>query len=63
MGAELDQQYLAPGLVDEIRIHLFNVLLGGGRRLFDQLPRQFELEQTTVTETHGVTHLEYHVRR
>jgi dihydrofolate reductase len=46
MGAELDQQHLAAGLVDEIRIHLVNVLLGGGRRLFDQLPRQFELEQT-----------------
>jgi dihydrofolate reductase len=42
------------GLVDEIRIHLVNVLLGGGRPLFDQLPRQFELEQTGVTETHGV---------
>jgi dihydrofolate reductase len=63
MGAELDQQYLAAGLVDEIRIHLVNVLLGGGRRLFDQLPRQVELERTGVTETHGATHLEYHVRR
>jgi alkaline phosphatase len=43
---------------------MVNVLLGGGRRLFDQLRRQFELELTTgVTETHGVTHLEYYVRR
>jgi dihydrofolate reductase len=63
MGAELDQQYLVAGLVAEIRIHLVNVLLGGGRRLFEQLPRQVELEQTAVTETHGVTHLEYRVRR
>jgi dihydrofolate reductase len=38
MGANIDQQFLAAGLVDEIRIHLVNVLLGGGRRLFDQLP-------------------------
>jgi dihydrofolate reductase len=37
MGANIDQQFLAAGLVDEIRIHLVNVLLGGGRRLFDQL--------------------------
>jgi dihydrofolate reductase len=30
MGANIDQQFLAAGLVDEIRIHLINVLLGGG---------------------------------
>jgi dihydrofolate reductase len=29
MGANIDQQFLAAGLVDEIRIHLVNVLLGG----------------------------------
>ena len=29
MGANVDQQFLAAGLVDEIRIHLVNVLLGG----------------------------------
>ena len=45
------------------RIRLVNVLLGGGRRLFDQLPRQVELERTGVTETHGATQLEYQVRR
>lgn len=63
MGANLDQQYLAAGLVDEIRIHLVNVLLGGGRRLFDQLPQRIELEQTSVSETEGVTHIEYRVAR
>lgn len=63
MGANLDQQFLAAGLVDEIRIHVVNVLLGGGRRLFDQLPQRVELEQTGVTETEGVAHLEYHVVR
>jgi dihydrofolate reductase len=61
MGANLDQQYLAAGLVDEIRIHLVNVLLGGGRRLFDQLPERIELEQTKVSQTEGVTHIEYRV--
>jgi dihydrofolate reductase len=29
MGANIEQQFLAAGLVDEIRIHLVNVLLGG----------------------------------
>jgi dihydrofolate reductase len=61
MGANIDQQFLAAGLVDEIRIHLINVLLGGGRRLFDQLPQRIELEQTGLSQTDGVTHLEYRV--
>jgi dihydrofolate reductase len=63
MGAEIDQQFLAAGLVDEIRIHVIDVLLGGGRRLFDQLPRRVELERTGLDETGGVTHLEYRVVR
>ena len=63
MGANLDQQFLAAGLVDEIRIHLLDVLLGGGRRLFDQLPKRTELELTGVSQTGGVTHLEYRVAR
>jgi dihydrofolate reductase len=63
MGANLDQQFLAAGLVDEIRIHLVDVLLGGGRRLFDQLPKRIELERTGLSKTGGVTHLEYRVLR
>jgi dihydrofolate reductase len=63
MGANIDQQFLAAGLVDEIRIHLIDVLLGGGRRLFDQLPQRVELEQTGLSQTGGVTHLEYRVVR
>ena len=49
MGANLDQQYLAAGLVDQIRIHLVDVLLGGGRRLFDTLRSGSRLEQTEVS--------------
>ena len=63
MGANIDQQFLAAGLVDEIRIHLIDVLLGGGRRLFDELPQRVELELTGRGETDGVTHLEYRVIR
>ena len=39
------------------------VLLGGGRRLFDELPQRVELELTGRGETDGVTHLEYRVVR
>ena len=63
MGANTDQQFLAAGLVDEIRIHLVNVMLGGERRLFDQLPQRIELEKTGLSETDDVTHLEYRVVR
>jgi dihydrofolate reductase len=63
MGANIDQQYLAAGLVDEIRIHVVDVLLGGGRRLFDQLPHRVELEQVGVSNHRGVTHIEYRVVR
>jgi dihydrofolate reductase len=63
MGADIDRQFLAAGLVDEIRIHLVDVLLGGGRRLFDELPQRVELERTGLSQTDGVTHLEYRVVR
>jgi dihydrofolate reductase len=33
----IDQQFLVAGLVDEIRIHLIDVLLRGGWWLFDEL--------------------------
>ena len=63
MGAHLDQEFLAAGLVDELRIHIVNVLLGGGRRLFDRLPAAVELEQTRVSESDGVTHIDYRVTK
>ncbi len=63
MGANTDQQFLAAGLVDEIRIHVVDVLLGGGRRLFDELPKRFDLELKGLSQTDSVAHLEYRVVR
>jgi dihydrofolate reductase len=63
MGANIDQQFLAAGLVDEIRIHLVDVLLGGGRRLFDTLPERIDLELTAVSQTGSVAHLDYRLVR
>jgi dihydrofolate reductase len=61
-GADVAQQFLRAGLLDEIRVHLVPVLLGGGLRLFDHLgDGRIELEQTRVTEATGVTHLRYRV--
>ena len=63
MGADVPRQFLAAGLVDEIRIHLVDVLLGAGRRMFDVLPQRIELKQTGLYEAGGVAHLVYRVDR
>ena len=61
-GANIAQQYLQAGLVDEIQIHLIPVLLGTGIRLFDHLDTNvIELEKTKVIDGAGVTHLRFQI--
>src|SRR3954454_19099020 len=64
-GAGTAQLALAAGVLDEVEIHLIPVLLGQGRRLFDNLsPEHIELERTRILEGEaGVTHMHYRVRR
>ena len=63
-GARTAQLALAAGVLDEIEIHQIPVLLGQGRRLFDQLgPDHIELELARIVEATEVTHLRYRVRR
>jgi dihydrofolate reductase len=61
-GAQVAQQYLKAGLLDEIQIHVAPLLLGDGVRLFadlgDEPPK---LECTRVIESPAVTHLRYRV--
>ena len=59
-GAQVAQQYLKAGLVDELTIHLVPVLLGGGERLFDDLgTADLGLEGVRAIQAPGVTHLTY----
>jgi dihydrofolate reductase len=61
-GANTAQECLRAGLLDEMEIHLIPVLLGQGRRLFDNLgPEHIELELLRTLQAPGVTHLRYRV--
>ena len=62
-GADVIQQYLNLGAVDELEIALAPVLFGGGRRLFENLGEpvpQFRIDK--VFAGPAATHLRY-VRR
>ena len=62
-GAATAQACLVAGLLDEMQLHLVPVLLGQGRRLFDNLPPdRIELEPLRVLEGQGVLHIRYGVR-
>jgi dihydrofolate reductase len=59
-GADVVQQYLARGLIDEMENSLAPLFLGQGARLFDNLgDARPELEQVRAIEAPGVAHLRY----
>jgi dihydrofolate reductase len=60
-GAEIINQYLAAGVVDELEIHVVPILLGGGKRLFEGIGPDLKLEQLRAVEAPGVAHLKYRV--
>jgi dihydrofolate reductase len=63
-GANVAQQYLQAGLLDELHIHVSPVLLGGGVRLFEDIGSEpIELETTRVLESPAVTHLSFRPKR
>jgi len=61
-GANVAQQAIRAGLVDEITVELVPLLLGQGIRFFDHLgEQQIALEQIGLVEAPGVTHLRFRV--
>ena len=62
-GAATGQACLRAGLLDELALQVMPVLLGQGRRLFDDLPPDHvELELLRSLEAPGVLHQRYRVR-
>lgn len=61
-GANVIQQFLNVGLIDEFTVHVAPVFLGEGVRLFDQIDAEhLSLEKAEVLDTPLVTHLTYRV--
>lgn len=63
-GADIIRQYLQAGLLDEMRIHIAPVLLGGGIPLFEDVqPEGIQLAKTHSSDTPGATHLYFDVKK
>ncbi len=64
-GAQVAQEYLAAGLIDEMQVHVAPILLGGGTRLFAEDGEGLRRLKPTrvVAETPSVTHLRYEIER
>ncbi|MCR6489193.1 dihydrofolate reductase family protein [Amycolatopsis sp. OK19-0408] len=57
-GATTINQYLAAGLIDELRLHIAPLTLGAGTRIFDGVP-PLKLDQVTARTTSLITHVTY----
>ena len=62
MGGDVIRQVLAAGRLDELVVTVAPLILGGGKRLFDGLDRDVELEQIDAVQSPWVTHLRYRVK-
>jgi dihydrofolate reductase len=58
-GAQIAQQYLNAGLVDEMQLHMVPTLLGAGERLFDNVTDLRGLVLVETVATPNVVHLKF----
>jgi dihydrofolate reductase len=58
-GANISQQYLNAGLVDEMQLHVVPILLGSGARLFDGVRDLHGLRLMKTVAAPNVTHLKF----
>ena len=61
-GAQAVRQYLAAGLLEELRLHIVPVVLGAGERLLEDVGDP-KLEPVNVVASPRVTHVTYRVVR
>ena len=57
-GPRTVNQFLAAGLLDELRLHITPCIIGAGERVFEGVPPQ-RLERVSVRATSLVTHITY----
>lgn len=62
-GADIIEQLMRAGLVDELRVDVMPVLIGGGRRFLDRIDPTVRLEKTEVVEVGQRTSIRFNVRR
>lgn len=60
-GPSTSNQFLAAGLVDELRLQIAPTIIGHGRRLFDGVP-SLHLETISVHPVSLTTHVHYRVK-
>jgi dihydrofolate reductase len=62
-GANIIQQYLKAGLIDELRLHTIPILLSSGTRLFEQSDAGYmQLEKLETIESPAVIHSRYRIK-
>ena len=63
-GANIIQQYIKAGLVDELRIHIAPLLLMQGTKLFENTGTEYlELVRESVQETPGALHTVFSIKK
>ena len=60
-GAETIRRALEAGLVDELSIIIAPVILGGGKRLFEDFSKSLDLEHVGVRQSQYATFVDYRV--
>ena len=62
-GADVLRQGLDAGIVDELDVIVAPVVLGGGKRLFEDFTRSLDLENRGVRQSRYATFIRYAVKR
>jgi dihydrofolate reductase len=60
-GADVIRQALRAGHVEELSISIAPVVLGGGKRLFDDFEKTVSLEHVSLLQSPFATHISYRV--